>query len=395
MSRLVAGLVGAVVLALLVSEVAMAPTSGDRVVLVTVFAGTAAAAAVVGAWLRTRAATARSLSRTFTVLAVTSIAVAGAIVALSAASMFLSPHDLRLVMIALGLGLAVAIALVAAALGPIRRDLAAVTAAAEELGRGELHVTTGVRRNDELGTLATTLDDLAARLEAAAVLRQRDEASRRSLLIGISHDLRTPLTSARVAIEAVRDGIAPDVPRYLATAARDLESAGRLVDDLFLLARADLGDLQLDRMAVDLTEVADGVVEELAPLAERRSIRLVVTPQVPVRADADPHALGRVIRNLVANAVEHAPSGSAVQIEIRGTSDGVEVAVVDEGPGFPHDLLDRVGVAPVERGGSSGFGLAVAGSLVRAHGGDLMVAPGPGGRVALTLPADQTAVGTT
>jgi signal transduction histidine kinase len=395
MSRLVAGLVGAVVLALLVSEVAMAPTSGDRVVLATVFAGTAAAAAVVGAWLRTRAATARSLSRTFTVLAVTAIAVAATIVALAAVSMFLSPHDLRLVMIALGLGLGVAIALVSAALAPIRRDLAAVTAAAERLGRGELLVATGVRRNDELGTLATTLDDLAGRLEAAAALRRRDEASRRSLLIGISHDLRTPLTSARVAIEAVHDGIAPDVPRYLATAARDLESAGRLVDDLFLLARAEVGDLQLDRMPVDLTEVADGVVEELAPLAERRRIQLVVAPQAPVRADADPHALGRVIRNLVANAVEHAPSGSAVRIEIRSTSDAAEIAVVDEGPGFPDDLVDRVGIAPVERGGSSGFGLAVAGGLVRAHGGDLVVSPGPGGRVALRLPTNQTAVGTT
>jgi two-component system, OmpR family, sensor histidine kinase BaeS len=178
--------------------------------------------------------------------------------------------------------------------------------------------------------------DQLGRLQAE---RERGEAARRRLLASIGHDLRTPLASLRAAIEALQDGVAADPDRYLRSMAGDVELLGGMVDDLFVLARLEAGDLRLDRMPLDLSEVAEGAVEAVAPIAARRQVEVRLVGDATVPAIGDPQALDRVLRNLLDNAIRHAPRGTTVHVTVDRDGGSGTVRVRDEGAGFPPPSL--------------------------------------------------------
>ena len=166
-----------------------------------------------------------------------------------------------------------------------------------------------------------------------------------------------------------------------------------LVDDLFLLATIEAGKLEVPREPVDLAELADDSIEALQPVAGRKDVRLRLETGGSVTVLGGPAALGRVIRNLVDNAIRHAPADSDVVVRVSNGA-GALVEVEDAGPGFPPDLLDSAfegfvtgDPARARAAGGAGLGLAIAHGVVTAHGGEIWAAPGPGGRVAFRLPA--------
>ena len=173
---------------------------------------------------------------------------------------------------------------------------------------------------------------------------------------------------------------------------RDVEALSALVDDFFLLARIESGRFDLYPVAVDLTEIADEAVEALAPVAAASGVTLALAATARVRVQGNPTALGRVIRNLIDNAVRHAPSGSEVRVEV--SADGKpSVTVVDEGPGFPagfsteaFERFTRADASRTRTTGGAGLGLAIARGLIEAHGGRIWIEEPPGGRVAFELP---------
>jgi signal transduction histidine kinase len=173
----------------------------------------------------------------------------------------------------------------------------------------------------------------------------------------------------------------------------------RLVEDLFLLARADSGRLALQAEPLDLAELIDEAIDAMAPAAAERRVRLVGDLSEPIFVTGDAHALGRVLRNLLDNAVRHSPDEGAVRVAAIRRRPGddapagtVEVTVIDNGPGFDVDFvpraLERFSQADSARSrqGGAGLGLAISHTLVTAHGGTVSVHPGPGGRVAIELP---------
>lgn len=216
------------------------------------------------------------------------------------------------------------------------------------------------------------------------------------MFTSIGHDLRTPLAALRAAVEALADGVAPDPPRYLAAMARDVAALSALIDDLFLLARIESGTLGSDREHVDLTELAGDAVESLEPAAAARQVtlRLLADRAVPVRGN--PTALGRVIRNLVDNAIRHAPVGSVVDVEVcvpSGPEGSAVVRVTDQGDGFgtafaprAFDRFTRSDPSRARTSGGAGLGLAIARGIVEAHGGSIRIEPAAGGCVAFALP---------
>jgi signal transduction histidine kinase len=213
------------------------------------------------------------------------------------------------------------------------------------------------------------------------------------LLSSVSHDLRTPLAALQVSIEALADGIAPDPDRYIRSMQCDVQAISSLVDDLFLLSRIEHDELRLERESFDLAEIADEAIEALSPVAEARSITLELSTADRVRARGNPTAIGRVIRNLIDNAIRHAPDGSSVVIVI-STERGATVRVVDEGPGFPRGFearafedFTRADESRSRTTGGAGLGLAIARGLVEAHGGRIWIEPSVGGEVAFAIPA--------
>jgi signal transduction histidine kinase len=292
---------------------------------------------------------------------------------------------------ALGFGVGLGVVLAITVAGPLTADLRALAAAAGDVARGDLSVRTRIERADEVGVLARAIDTMVVRLGDLQRERERDEAARRQLFASISHDLRTPLASLQAATEALQDGVAADPDRYLRSMANDLDLLRGMVDDLFLVSRLDAGAVQLEPMAVDLVELADGAVEAMASVAARGVVDLAVDAGGPVHVTADPRAVTRVLRNLIDNAVRHAPPGSTVTVEVRDGSRH-SVRVIDEGPGFDpafaplaFDVFSRADDARTRSGGT-GLGLAIAKGLVEAHGGDIWVDAGDGGVVGFSLP---------
>ena len=381
--------VGGILLAaaLLVSEAAMQPSARGRLALYGVF-GVTAIVTAAGAWVVLRLMRrSKSVRNSVLVVALAAVLAATAVVAASAVSMFLSPHDLRLVLVALAFGMGLGSILAATMSGPLVSDLQRLAGVAGRVAGGDLGVRTFMDRADEVGSVAQSMDAMIEELERA-------RTARREFLAAIGHDLRTPLTALQAAVEALQDGMAPDPDRYLRSMAHDLAVMRALVDDLFLLARIEAHELRLRPITVDLTELVDEVCEAMRPVAERGRVRLALEADRPVRVMGDPEALGRVTRNLIDNAMRQAPQGSTVRIAVAlEDGGGGLVRVLDEGPGFPEGFVERAlesftraDLARAREDGGAGLGLAIARGFIQAHGGDVWVQPGPGGKVAFRLP---------
>jgi two-component system sensor histidine kinase BaeS len=275
---------------------------------------------------------------------------------------------------------------------PLGRDARRLEATVRRIERGDRTVRTRVERADELGHVARALDELTARLDVLERERASYEAERTAMLSSVGHDLRTPLAALRVAVEAMVDGVAPDPRRYLRSMRRDVEALSALVDDFFLLSRIEAGRLDLHPIAVDLTEIADEAIDALAPVAASRHVAVTLAAETRVHARGNPAALGRVIRNLIDNAIRYAPEGSQVRVTVDDHG-SPSVHVVDDGPGFPDDFshkaferFTRADASRARSSGGAGLGLAIARGLVEAHGGRIWVEDPPGGRVAFELP---------
>lgn len=377
MTRLLALLAVVLTAGVVVTELVMHPNDTDRVEFYSIYGVTAVVTVGLFRLGSVVSARSRSLATAIGGAGIGSVVVVGTTVALASQRMILADHDRLLVLVAAGLGMGLGVALALAVAGSVTGDLARLRAAADRVGRGELSARAGVARRDEVGDAATAFDRMATQLETS-------EEERRVLLASISHDLRTPLASLRAAIEALEDGLAPDPIGYLRGMGRDVEHLGRLVDDLFLLARLEAGRYQLFPEPVDLAELGDEAVEALTPLAVARGVKLVSLAAGAAPVVVDPWAIGRVLRNLLDNAIRYTPAGASVTIEIG--SDGF--AVVDEGPGFPPGLpaFDLFSRGDPARGGEhAGLGLAVARAIIEAHGGTIGIGGGPGGRVVVRL----------
>jgi signal transduction histidine kinase len=381
---------GAVVFALWLFEITMHPSSAERVRLAAVFAVLALVAAlavlILPRWSR------RAGSIRFSIVAIGMISfliVAGTAV-LAAQEMFLSSHDLQLLLVVLGFGFVASFGFAFAVSRPMTADLRQIAAAAQQVASGDFEATTAVARSDEVGSLAAAFDAMAADLNVAKGRRDADEESRREFLTAIGHDLRSPLGSLQAAVEALQDGLATDTDRYLKSMESDITALHRLVNDVFLLARLEAGAVQMDLQSVDVTEIADEAIEVLQPTATRLGVRVELDAPGSITTVTAPEALGRVMRNLIDNAIRHSAGHVVVTL---GSGDRVVVRVSDNGDGFPADFVDRAfdsftraDAARTRDGAGTGLGLAIAHRFVTALGGGIKAEPGPGGVVEFELP---------
>lgn len=314
------------------------------------------------------------------------LGVAVVMIAIAAQSMFINEHDQRLLMWVL-VPAVLGAALVAMLMSrPVARDASRICEAAMRVADGDLTARTGVVRSDELGEAAAMFDLMVDRLDAI-------ERERAVMLSSISHDLRTPLAALRASVEAIRDGVAPDPDAYLSGMERQITALASLVDDLQLHSRIVSGTIHMTPSRIDLTELADEAMETLRPLAETRRVSLLLEAAHRVNIDADGPQLARVIRNLLENAIRHAPEDSVVLVQIAATPTAATLRVVDQGDGFPADFRDRA-FEPFTRAdaardlgtGTAGLGLSIARGIVTAHGGTIGLVDGPGGAVEIALP---------
>jgi len=301
----------------------------------------------------------------------------------SAQMMFASPHDLLLAIILLVFASGMAMVMGYFLSSTITERIHGLKEAAEKLAKGDLKTRVPIQGKDEVSALAQTFNQMAEQLQAADK-KQRDlDNMRRDLIAWVSHDLQTPLTSMRAILEAITDGVVDDpetIKRYLHTAQRDVNSLSALIDDLFQMAQLDAGGFPLNKDKASLGDLVSDTLESFAELAKQQQITLEgnVDPDVdPVLMDTQ--AIGRVLNNLIGNALRHTTKGR-VSVWVRRASQGVEVTVSDTGEGIRVEDLQHIferfyrGEKSRNRGtGGAGLGLAIARGIVRAHGGDIKV----------------------
>jgi two-component system, OmpR family, sensor histidine kinase BaeS len=312
----------------------------------------------------------------------------------SAASnaMFVSDHDFRLFVVVLVLSCGIALVVGAALSRPLARDLARLGEVATRVAAGDLDVRTGITRRDEVGDAARAVDTMVEVLDRADKERVRADTFRRELLANIGHDVRTPLSAMRAAVESLQDGLAADPERYLALLGTQLHHIEALLEQFVEFARIESGAAGLDRDAVSLTEVAHEAIEALTPLADRQNVGLRLEAEGPGTVEASTMELSRVVRNLVENAIGHSPAGTQVTVRI-GEGDGVTLGVLDEGRGFAPDFVarafqpfTRADPARDTRTGHAGLGLAISRALIEAHDGRIWIGGGRHGAVHVWLP---------
>lgn len=385
--------------AAVIAAAIVAPAHGPGPALVTaaLVSGLGAPALVAAHALASRRRF-TSLRRQFALSA--AVVVGVILIAVLAASqlMFVSEHDALLVS-----AIVLAAGLVALRVGDlvahgVARDVGTVSSGLEAVGRGERGVRLRSTARDEIGALARSADSMAEQLAEGERARGASESARRQLVASVSHDLRTPIASLRLLVDAVDDGIVDESTRrrYLATMQTHIGSLSAMIDDLFELSRIEAGDIEWSMRQVELAVLVDETVAAMRPEAHARRVEVrSELDDAPLSARADPEKIQRVLFNLIRNAIRHTPADGSVTVRAEARPEAVQIEVADTGDGMLAEDRARV-FEPFYRGGGeaapdaegAGLGLAICRAIVETHGGHIWIGPSEQGtRVTFSLPS--------
>jgi heavy metal sensor kinase len=252
---------------------------------------------------------------------------------------------------------------------------------------------------DEIGELAATLNAMLGRLEAAF-------QSLRQFTADAAHELRAPLALMRTQVDVIlRHDRSPEEYRESHRALlTEIERLSRLADQLLLLARADAGALETQRLPVDVSDLVEETVDRWRPRALERKVRLEASTGDQPMLAADPDLLRRLLDNLLDNGLRHTPPGGRVALQSWQEGGTVRLQVEDSGPGVDDRLAGRIfdrftraDDARARDSGGSGLGLALAAAIVQAHGGSIHLEnrpePGIGARFVVALPITEAVSG--
>jgi signal transduction histidine kinase len=299
----------------------------------------------------------------------------------SAEAMFLSQHDLRVVvMVCIVAGL-VAFAFSWLLGRQVESSSTALRQAARSLGEAGQFRPPVLPLAAEFAALSRELADTSAKLAESRARERGLEQARRQLVAWVSHDLRTPLAGLRAMAEALEDGLAADPPRYHKQIRAEAERLATMVDDLFELSRIHSGTLQLSPDQIGLDDLVSDVLASTEALARERGVQLDgrATRQLAVRAD--PRELSRALTNLLANAIRHTPPGGRVYVEAWPEDGDALLAVADGCGGIPEADLPHVfdlawrgtdARSPAPDSGA-GLGLSLVRGVAEAHRGSVRV----------------------
>ena len=357
----------------------------EQLQILAVAAGGGAVVGVLGllaGWLLRR----RSLRWQLALVAVVSVTTVIVGVVAIAQLMFLSRHDLGVVMLVTLAAAVISLAVAAILSEALVRWSRSVRAEVRRIGGG-LPEGPAPHAPAELRELAGELAQARHRLEEASARESRLEESRRELVSWVSHDLRTPLAGIRAMAEALEDELAVDPARYHRQIRGEVDRMVEMVDDLFELSRIHAGVLRLQPEVVLLGDLVSEAIAGADPVARARRVRLEGDVQPGLQVAVDPAGLGRVLGNLIVNGIRHTPADGSVHVAARSVDGGVELEVTDGCGGIDDESRERVfdvgyrGSAartpesPLDDVHTSraGLGLAIVKGIVEAHHGEVAV----------------------
>jgi len=272
---------------------------------------------------------------------------------------------------------------------------------AERFAAGDLHERMPVRGEDDVARLGEAFNDMAQSLAEQITQLEEFSALQRRFTSDVSHELRTPLTTVRMAADLLHAGRAdlnPALRRSAELLVAELDRFEALLADLLEISRYDAGMAELAAEPIDLCSCVRTAVETVRHLADQMSTEVLLDlPSEPVVVEVDARRVERVLRNLLANALDHGEH-RPVLLRVRADPDAVSVLVADSGVGLKPGEAElvfhrfwRADPSRVRRSGGTGLGLAISLEDTRLHGGWLQAwgEPGRGARFLLTLPLRQ------
>lgn len=326
------------------------------------------------------------------------VAMAASVMAISV-EMYISAHDLTVLLSVSVVALLLSVVAAWVVAGALRTSFERFSQSLLQVADGEVVAAERVGLL-EVDLLSAQLAAMSAKVDAARAELEMLDSARQRFFAWISHDLRTPLTAVRALAESFEEGAADAPERFAGDVRAQVETMSRMVDDLFELSRLTSGAVQLQTEQVELLDIVSDAVVDVAGAAARHEVRIVERGVAGHMLWADPHHLGRIIVNLLTNAVRHAPPGTDIVVSAQPVDEGrLVLGILDRGSGVAVEDLDRmfeVGwradaarTTTVDEGVASGagLGLSIARGLARAHGGDVFAErTGDGFRMNVLLP---------
>ena len=271
---------------------------------------------------------------------------------------------------------------------------------AERLAGGHLRERMAVEGEDEMARLALSFNDMADKLSSQINQLEEYGDLQRQFTSDVSHELRTPLTTVRMAadmIAADEENLEPHVQRASQLMMRELDRFEALLADLLEISRHDAGVADLSSATIDARSPIESAWAQTSVLAEELDVAVEFdVPEEPVQMIGDPRRIERIVRNLLANAIDHS-EGNPVVVELAANEHAVAITVTDGGvglkPGQEELVFNRFWRADSSRkrhSGGTGLGLAIAREDAQLHHGTLDAAgtPGVGSQFRLVLPRD-------
>ncbi|NHN30864.1 sensor histidine kinase [Paenibacillus agricola] len=283
----------------------------------------------------------------------------------------------------------------------IIRPLRSLKQAAEHIGEGNLDYEVTTHSKDELGELSLAFEQMRRRLKDSVELQLQYEDNRKELLSNISHDLKTPVTSIKGYVEGILDGVAgaDKLDKYLQTIYTKTVDMDRMIDELFLFSKLDLGKLPFYFEEVELVPYLEDLVGEAQFDMEKKAVTLTLElaqASRSIKVKADREKLKRVLTNIWENAVKYADKEQTViQVKLQEQEQHMVLEIADNGQGIPAEALplifDRFYRADPSRNmatGGSGLGLAIAKQIILGHDGTIRAESeeGHGTRIIIALP---------
>ncbi|SDN37803.1 His Kinase A (phospho-acceptor) domain-containing protein [Paenibacillus sp. yr247] len=286
----------------------------------------------------------------------------------------------------------------------IIKPLRALKRAAEEIKEGNLDFEIVPHSDDEIGELSTAFEEMRRRLKKSVEVQLLYEENRKELISNISHDLKTPVTAIKGYVEGIMDGVtnSPDkLDRYIRTIYNKAADMDRLIDELFLFSKLDLGKVPFQFETVDLGQFVQDCAQELQFDMEKKGVQFTLTEltESPLHVTADRDKLRRVLLNIIENAIKYSDEGNCrITLTVRELDGYAVIQIIDNGQGISEEALphifDRFYRADPSRNtatGGSGLGLAIAKQIMEEHGGRISASSniGRGTTVYMALPLSQ------
>lgn len=269
-----------------------------------------------------------------------------------------------------------------------------------ELRDGNLDFRIAYNYNDEFKSVCDDFNEMAQRLHDMVTARQKDENSRKELIAGISHDLRTPLTSIKAYVEGIEKGVAPTPQiqkRYIDTIKGKTEELEHIINQLFLFSKLDIGEFPLKVERVEIGNELRKFLSEIASEYENDGLSVSLTENPnKLYTELDVIQFRNVLHNILRNSVKYRINDISVsKITCTEMNGGIVISITDDGPGVSNDSINKLfdvfyrgDISRNDPSNGSGLGLAIARKIIERLNGTIYAenAPDGGLDIIITLP---------